>query len=179
MHSEVKHIAHSIIKQHITGVSADWYHRNPVPNFESLRFHNGGLKQTSSLFMVRRPRDVNSRKDGNDGDGDNYNGIWKQKQIGALGQTSVLLSRAPDAGKRKQLPIINPPRNRTTGITRNRNPDTRKNISKKALPRHTGGSQQHSLRPKILKTDSRTKAGKVARDRFSRDEYEEEEEEEL
>lgn len=86
----------------------------------------------------------------------------------------MLSSRAPDVGKRKQLPIINPPRNRATGIKRKRKPDTRKNVSKKALPRQTRESKQYSLCLKMLKMNSRLKTGKVARDRSSRDEYEEE-----
>lgn len=127
--------------------------------------------------------------DGNDGDGDcgeddddnnndddSGNRRSKKKRTGASRQTSLPLSRAPDAGKRKQLPRITPPRNRATGITRKRKPGTQKDVSKKAIPRQTGGNQQYSLHPKILRTNSRIKAEKIARDKSSRDQYEEEEE---
>ncbi|KAF7908338.1 uncharacterized protein EAF01_004093 [Botrytis porri] len=121
--------------------------------------------------------------DGDDGDGedddddndDDDSGSRKRKiaRIGASKQSSLT---AMLAEKRNRVPKIIAPRKRATNNTRKRGPDNQKDFSRNALLAQAEGRQQYPLRPKISYMDSRIKAEKVARDRSSRDEYEEDEE---
>ncbi|TGO80506.1 hypothetical protein BELL_0006g00410 [Botrytis elliptica] len=114
--------------------------------------------------------------DNNDDDDDknDNSGKGRRKDERRADVTLASLPAIRAEERRRSLNII-PPRKRATRIIRRRAPDHQEDVSKKALSGQAKGRQQYPLRLKALEMDSRIKAEKVTRDRFSKDEYEEDE----